>query len=151
MHVTPRPGLDKFLEQIAEHFEIAVFTAGTEEYANAVLDVIDKKGVIGRRLYRDSCTEVHEGEYAKDLSKHFGDLRRVIIVDNSSLAISLQPENAIHCLDFRSDPNDRELEHIGEFIVSMKDAEDVRDKLGQWVNWGKTTSNRTKPVGILCS
>lgn len=43
------------LEQIADHFDIAVFTAGTgtEEYANLVLDVIDKKGVIGRRLYHD--------------------------------------------------------------------------------------------------
>ena len=96
-----------------------------EEYANTVLDTIDKKEVISRRLYRDSCTKTGDG-LAKDLSKHFGDIRRVIIVDNSSLAISLQPENAIHCSDFRSDPNDRELEKIEGVMVLMKDAEDVR-------------------------
>ena len=41
VYVTPRTGLDKFLEQIAEHFDIEVFTVGTEEYTNTVLDIID--------------------------------------------------------------------------------------------------------------
>ena len=41
VYVTPRTGLEKFLEQIAEHFDIEVFTVGTEEYTNTVLDIID--------------------------------------------------------------------------------------------------------------
>ena len=74
---------------------------------------------------------MHKGKYVTDLSNFFGDLRRVIIVDNIPWVITCQPQNHICCSDFRSDPNERELEQIWGFVVSMKDVEDMREKLGQ--------------------
>ena len=66
----------------------------------------------------------------KDLSR-FGDLRRVIIVDNSPHVYDWHPENAIGCTDFINDPNDRELEKIGDFMIAIKDGHDLREELSQ--------------------
>lgn len=52
--VVKRPGVTEFLERLGETYNVAVFTAGLEDYASQVLDKIDKKGVISQRLYRDS-------------------------------------------------------------------------------------------------
>ena len=41
MHL--RPGLENFLELIKEFYEIIVFTSGTREYADMILDVIEHK------------------------------------------------------------------------------------------------------------
>jgi hypothetical protein len=41
MHL--RPGLENFLDVIKEYYEIIVFTSGTREYADMVLDVIEHK------------------------------------------------------------------------------------------------------------
>ena len=38
-----RPGLEIFLEIIKEFYEIIIFTVGTREYANIILDSIEKK------------------------------------------------------------------------------------------------------------
>lgn len=53
--VSKRPGLDQFLHEMAKHYELVVFTAGTQEYADEVLDRIDKDGLISHRLYRQHC------------------------------------------------------------------------------------------------
>lgn len=47
-----RPGVDEFLERMAEIYEIVIFTAAIQEYADWVLDNLDKKQVITARLYR---------------------------------------------------------------------------------------------------
>jgi CTD small phosphatase-like protein 2 len=47
-----RPGCDKFLTEMAELYEVVIFTAAMEDYANWVLNTIDKKKRIKYRLYR---------------------------------------------------------------------------------------------------
>ena len=130
LHVTPRPLVREFLAAMALNFRITVFTAGTQSYADAVLDVIDTKCVIHRRLYRNSCTK-HDGKYIKDLSQFFDDLKKVIIVDNNPVAYSWHKENAIRCTDFINDLSDRELGRIAMFLISIKDVEDVRKELSE--------------------
>lgn len=46
-----RPGLFEFLHLMAEHFELIIFTASIQEYADWVLDNIDKDNCISHRLY----------------------------------------------------------------------------------------------------
>jgi len=51
--VKMRPYLDNCLEHLAKFYEIAVFTAGEQAYADAVLDYLDEgRQVIQHRLYR---------------------------------------------------------------------------------------------------
>ena len=52
--VFKRPGLDKFLRDLAKDFEVVVFTAAVPLYAKPVLDLTDKQGYITHRLYRSS-------------------------------------------------------------------------------------------------
>ena len=47
-----RPGCDKFLQEMSEMYEVVIFTAAMQDYADWVLDSIDKNKRISFRLYR---------------------------------------------------------------------------------------------------
>ncbi len=36
-----RPGVDIFLEVMAQYFELIIFTVSTNEYANKIMDLLD--------------------------------------------------------------------------------------------------------------
>lgn len=80
VYVLKRPGLDLFLSACTALFEVIIFTASLKEYANPLIDIIDKERKVAHRLFRDSCTLV-SGGYTKDLSFIGRDLNSVIIVD----------------------------------------------------------------------
>ena len=62
-----RPHAERFLSEMAKHFEIVVFTAGMPDYANWVLNELDRsRNKIKHRLFRDSCTFTN-GYFLKDL------------------------------------------------------------------------------------
>ena len=64
-----RPGAMKFLEQLSDYFEIVVFTAAMPDYADWILDNLDReRKTISHRLYRQHTTPLDD--YAiKDLHK----------------------------------------------------------------------------------
>ena len=78
--VLKRPWVNEFLNRCADLFEIVIFTASLPEYADPLLDQLDKDKVISHRLYRQHCT-VLSNRYTKDLTKLNRDLKEVIIVD----------------------------------------------------------------------
>ena len=47
-----RPACQRFLREMSQCFEVVIFTAGTQEYADWILDQIDLQGWISHRLYR---------------------------------------------------------------------------------------------------
>ena len=47
-----RPGADTFLREMSEIYEVVIFTAAMQDYADWVLDQIDKNKYITHRLYR---------------------------------------------------------------------------------------------------
>ena len=51
-HFLIRPGVDKFLDEMSELYEVVIFTAACQDYADWVLDQIDAKGRISYRMYR---------------------------------------------------------------------------------------------------
>lgn len=77
----PRPGVQKFLSELSKFYEIVVFTAGLKDYADWILNDLDRHGVVNHRLYRDH-TKHRNGVYIKDLSKLGRDLTKTLIVDN---------------------------------------------------------------------
>lgn len=119
--------MTEFLERLGETYNVAVFTAGLEDYASQVLDKLDKKGVISQRLYRDSCTEL-TGRYVKDLTLVVGkDLGSALIVDDNPFAYSLQPENGVPITAFVDYMKDQELLKMVEFLKICYVYEDMRD------------------------
>ncbi|EGR26975.1 NLI interacting factor-like phosphatase family protein, putative [Ichthyophthirius multifiliis] len=103
-----RPYAEQFLEEMAQYYEIVIFTAALSEYANFILDIIDSKQIISYKLYRQH-TALHENSYVKDLSKIGRDLSKMIIIDNMPENFQLQPENGIYILSWFGDPDDRAL------------------------------------------
>ncbi|CAM9335275.1 unnamed protein product [Chrysoparadoxa australica] len=140
--VLKRPGVDEFLERMAELYEVVVFTASLSQYANPLLDALDPKGTITSRLFREHCV-FHEGYFVKDLTMLRGnnDLTDTIIVDNSPMAYMFQPENAIDTTSWLEDPRDRELEVIGDFLAATKDQQDVRDFMEFWREGSNITAS----------
>ena len=70
-------------------YEVVVFTASMQHYADKVIDLLDPHDIVARRLFRSSC-KVEQGNFIKDLSEVRSDLSQVVIVDNSPVAYSLQ-------------------------------------------------------------
>ena len=123
-----RPFLSEFLIGVSKYYELIVFTAATEDYANPIIDAIEKKGIkFEYRLYRIH-TVVINNDFVKDLSRLGRDLSRIIIVDNMEQNYKLQPENGITIRPFwGKDANDMALvDLLGLLIEIAKRNMDVR-------------------------
>lgn len=128
-----RPGAEKFLSVLGNLYEIVIFTASCQAYADKVIDFIDKGKVVRHRLYRESCTE-YGGCFVKDLSRLNRNIEKCIIVDNNSVAYMLQPHNAIAVSNWFDDPTDNELFVIMEFLHANYRCENVYNILTNNVN-----------------
>ncbi len=51
-----RPGTEEFLKEMARFYEIVIFTAATQDYADWVVDKIDPQHLIAHRLYRQHAS-----------------------------------------------------------------------------------------------
>jgi RNA polymerase II subunit A small phosphatase-like protein len=89
IYVLKRPGVEDFLEKMARHYEIVIFTASLSrvkiyiykhKYAEPLISKIDPKKCCSHRLFREHCTYINN-QYIKDLSKLNRDLKDVIIID----------------------------------------------------------------------
>lgn len=134
VYVAKRPGVDEFLIEMAKHYEIILYTASLNKYADPLLDLLDPHRTIRTRLFRESCV-YYEGNYVKDLSLLNRDLSTTIIVDNSPSSYIFHPENAIDCSSFIDDPRDVELHQIGSFLTGVKNVRDVRSVCSMWREW----------------
>lgn len=123
-----RPFLDEFLRKAAKLFEVVVFTASHQAYAETVLDKIDPTGKITHRLFRDACSSV-DGLYLKDLELLGRDLSKVIIVDNTPYVFAYQPDNAIPVDSWYDDQDDTVLSDLLPFLENLAKEDDVRPLL----------------------
>jgi len=132
--VRKRPHVDLFLETVSQWFELVIFTASLSVYANAVIDKLDTKRHINRRYYRQSCVN-KSGAYLKNLHTVCKDLSKVVIVDNSPIAFSLNRENGIAIPDYLgTNHQDESLLHLIPLLERVRDAEDVRHALVAYPN-----------------
>ena len=124
-----RPGADEFLLTLARNgLEVVIFSSNIFGIADPVVSLLDTKGCVMHRLYRDACW-FKEGKYIKDLSKLNRDERRIIIIDDDPDAYSMQPDNAIPIRKFvdPTDKSDTELREHLPFIDALV-IEDARAK-----------------------
>jgi len=101
-----RPGALRFLNELSEYFEIVVFTAAMPDYADWILDNIDRTNRITHRLYRQHTTP-HEDYAIKDLHHLGRDLSRTIIIDNLAENFNFTtPQNGIWVESWYDDMDD---------------------------------------------
>ncbi|KAK5580393.1 hypothetical protein RB653_000410 [Dictyostelium firmibasis] len=128
-YVIKRPHVDYFLEKVSQWYDIVIFTASMQQYADPLLDQLDIHKVFKKRLFRDSCLE-KDGNFVKDLSMIDQDLTSTIIIDNSPIAYSNNLENALPIDNWMGDnPSDTSLLSLLPFLEIIRHVQDVRSIL----------------------
>ena len=130
-----RPGLFDFLKNVKNKYEIIIFTAGTQEYADPILDTIEKRGkFFAKRLYRQH-TILMNNIYIKDLTRLGRDLSKIIIVDNMPQNFCLQKENGILIKNFFGEEQyETTLKDLSNILlkIASKPNNDVRKELKKY-------------------
>jgi RNA polymerase II subunit A small phosphatase-like protein len=124
VYVAKRPGVDEFLREVGKIYEVVVFTASLSKYADPVLDMLDKEGVVTHRLFRESCF-LHKGNYVKDLSQLGRELSQTLIIDNSPASYIFHPGNAVPISSWFNDMHDTELLDLIPFLSDLANVDDV--------------------------
>ncbi|KAI1380779.1 NLI interacting factor-like phosphatase-domain-containing protein [Hypoxylon crocopeplum] len=125
-YVHKRPHCDEFLRKVCKWFNLVVFTASVQEYADPVIDWLEsERKFFSGRFYRQHCTFRH-GAFIKDLSSIEPDLSKVIILDNSPLSYMFHPDNAIPIQGWINDPTDNDLLHLVPLLEGLQYVSDVR-------------------------
>ena len=145
-HVYKRPGLDAFLEQVAAHFRLAVWSSASDDYIRAIvthilLPAVKLEFVWGRsrctpflplRLDEEEYVDFYQAggyEYAKRLKKvrrRGYNLRRVLIVDDTPAKVQQHYGNAIYPTPFVGQSTDQELPQLAAYLLALSTADNVR-------------------------
>jgi Dullard-like phosphatase family protein len=140
-----RPGMFEFLQKMNSiGYELVIFTAATQDYADWVIDQIDPDRFIHHRLYRQHALPWGP-LFAKDLSRLGRDLDRTLIIDNVQENFMMQPNNGIFIATWYEDPQDTALFELmpmlEELIVSRVRVPDIlnkyRDQIPSWAGFGR--------------
>ncbi|CAG9320717.1 unnamed protein product [Blepharisma stoltei] len=126
--ISVRPYTKECLEYASQNFEVIVFTASHQCYADRVLDYLDPNNeLIHHRLYRESCI-VTQGVYIKDLRIFLNrDLNDLIIVDNAVYSFAYQLDNGIPIISWFDDKNDTELFNLIDYLKILQTVPDIRE------------------------
>ena len=135
-----RPYCFDFLRELNEIYEIVTFTAGTKEYADNILNILDiDNNIIKYRLYRQHTTILGMSIY-KDLS-------RVIIIDNLKENFKMQPNNGIFIKTWTNDINDVQFKDILKILkdIANNNVFDVRPIIQKMNDEIKISRNIIRP------
>ena len=128
-----RPNWKETMDFIKEKYQIVIYTASHQSYADAVLNYMDpKKKYTKYRLYRNNCVQANvNGKkfYIKDLSifDKYYNLKDIVIVDNSVLSFAYHLNNGIPIVPYYDSEEDSELQILGFYLLSIYDYDDLRE------------------------
>ena len=161
-----RPGVDKFLSEMAQYYEIVLYTPSHEGVAEPVIANLDKNGAIMHRLYRDACY-YKNGTYVKDLKSLNRNTNKIVLLDDDPAAAQMDPANLIRVKPYEN-PRDREdktLQRITPFLIEIAiqgyddvpqllrqfqgmDADEIADELERRVQTIKDTRQKMAQRGL---
>jgi Dullard-like phosphatase family protein len=123
-----RPGLFEFLDAVQIFYEIILFTASSQDYAENLIDSIEEKKKYFEYKFFRQHNIIIENDFVKDLSRIGRDLDKMIIVDNMPQNYRLQKKNGINIKGFWGEElNDRILFNLKDILIRIaKEGGDLR-------------------------
>lgn len=73
-------------------------------------------------------------------------MKDMIILDNSPIAFSFQPQNGIPCTSWFDNPHDKELHLLVPILKKLSKVDDVRDYIKQFVKGDKIMFNKANEL-----
>ncbi len=152
-HVYRRPFLLEFLQMVAPHFQLAVWSSASDDYVEAVVDQIFPPEIPLAFVWgRSRCTYRHRGHwddprswnsawshyhYVKPLRKLKRKgyrLERILIVDDTPHKAKDNYGNVIYPREYLGAEEDRELLDLAQYLLQLKAEKNVRtiEKRGWW-------------------
>lgn len=129
VYVKIRPFYDECMENLANYYELVVFTAAEQDYADAILDVLDTENLISHRLYRQHCIAIEDKYFVKDLRiVQDRELENMVLVDNSIISMAYNIDNGIPVAPFfRWTKGDEEFLFLHSYLDELFHVEDIRE------------------------
>ena len=146
-----RPYVYEFLNELSQYYEIVTFTAGTKDYADNILNLLDTNdNLIKYRLYRHHTTIMGCNVF-KDLMRLGRDMSKIIIIDNLKDNFKLQPNNGLFIKTWTSDINDNQLYDLEKILkdIALFEVEDVRPVIEKINDYIKITRNMINPFSCI--
>ena len=115
-----RPGVDKFLNELAQYYEIVLYTPSLDYVAIPLVEALDKDNIIMHKLFREA-TYYHNGYHVKDLRSLNRNVNRIVVLDDDPEEVQFNKENLIRVKPYNdpSDRTDNTLERITPFLVEI--------------------------------
>ena len=116
-----RPYCRQFLERMSKRFEVIIFTAGRQDYADKMLDLIDpQRSWISHRLYRHHCSK-YQGICVKDFRILSNRKKEdMMIVDNYIYSFAANLDNGIPIKPYYQGKDDCELESLASKLETIQ-------------------------------
>ncbi|EFJ04985.1 hypothetical protein SELMODRAFT_137927 [Selaginella moellendorffii] len=115
--VTKRPGLDRFLKDMSQVYEIVVFSASGASYVKKIVSSLDPTGEIFSAVFTGSDTDWLSGQRVKDLRKLNRD--KIVWIDDNASLYPYNPKNGIQVPPFHGDPNDSILGALTPLLLEV--------------------------------
>ena len=119
------------MEFANKFFEVGIFTAGQQWFADSIIDFLDPhKTLIQHRFYRQHTCQLGDDEeflLVKDLSLFEGvSLDDILIVDNNIYSFAYNLENGIPIVSFMGDQRDQELLKVMRYLNEARTHDNLR-------------------------
>jgi RNA polymerase II subunit A small phosphatase-like protein len=133
--VFKRPHLDRFLIEISRHFKVGIWSSADDAYVDEIVKNIKPESIELELIWGNSrCTvkrdfnlDSYYFEKRLDKLKKKGfALEQIIIVDDSPEKSRNNYGNAVYIKEFSGDPADEELIHLHDYLLTLKNVENVR-------------------------
>ena len=118
-----RPGLNDFLKNMKQFYELILFSSGTSDYVDPIVNFIEKnEKYFEFVLYRQHISFDERGEYFKNLNLLNRNIKNILIIDNIENNFKYHKENGICIKPFYGDVDkDRNLLNLlGQILIKIR-------------------------------
>jgi|JI6StandDraft_1071083.scaffolds.fasta_scaffold01433_16 CTD small phosphatase-like protein 2 len=122
-----RPYCLEFLKAVSQHYEVYIFTASNEDYAQAAMRFLNESSpTITGSLSRESCLRTSLGIYIKDIMRITNRMpHQMLLVDNLAYSFGHMIDNGIPVVEFIGDQSDKELLFLEKYLIECAKHEDL--------------------------